>query len=75
MGQKSAVIFGVGPRRGIGAELCHRAAREGFHVFVNGRTENKVSAIVKGIISEGGSAEPLVADVTNKNQVSGVVNR
>ena len=38
----AAIVFGVGPRRGIGAELCHRAARDGLHVFVNGRSEDKL---------------------------------
>ena len=69
MHKKAAVIFGVGPREGVGAELCCRAARDGFHVFVNGRSPAKLSAIVASIIAEGGSAEPLVADVTAESQI------
>jgi len=46
---KSAVVFGVGPRQGVGAELCFRAAKEGLHTFVNGRSEDKVLAIVDAI--------------------------
>ncbi|MDG0991117.1 MAG: SDR family NAD(P)-dependent oxidoreductase [Luminiphilus sp.] len=75
MHRKAAVIFGVGPREGVGAELCFRAAREGFHVFVNGRSSEKLSAIVASIVAEGGSAEPLLADVTVENQIIVAMNQ
>ena len=70
---KSAVIFGVGPRQGVGAELCFRAAKEGLHTFVNGRSVDKVLAIVDAIRAEGGSAESLVADVTDPAAVAHAV--
>ncbi len=70
---KSAVVFGVGPRQGVGAELCFRAAKEGLHTFVNGRSEDKVLAIVDAIRAEGGSADPLVADVTDPTAVAQAV--
>ena len=69
----AAVIFGVGPRQGIGAELCHRAAREGLHVFVGGRSAEKLEHVVTGIRREGGSAEALLADVTVPEQVTTAV--
>jgi len=34
MNRKSAIIIGVGPVRGLGAQLCHRFAAEGLHVVV-----------------------------------------
>ena len=61
MAKKAAVIFGVGPREGVGAELCCRAAREGFHVFVNGRSPAKLSAIVASIIAEGALSRTFVS--------------
>ncbi|MEC8176544.1 MAG: SDR family NAD(P)-dependent oxidoreductase [Pseudomonadota bacterium] len=66
----AAAIFGVGPRDGVGAELCHQAARAGHHVFVNGRTAEKIEAVADAIRADGGSAEPLLADVTNVEQVN-----
>jgi NAD(P)-dependent dehydrogenase (short-subunit alcohol dehydrogenase family) len=66
---KNAVIFGVGARNGVGAELCHQAAARGFHVFVNGRTEEKINAIAEAINEDGGEATPLLADVTDDLQV------
>ena len=66
----AAAIFGVGPHKGVGAELCYQAARAGHHVFVNGRTAEKIEAVADAIKAEGGSAEPLLADVTDVGQVN-----
>lgn len=66
----SAIIFGVGPRQGVGAELCHRAAARGLHVFVNGRTQEKIDAVVADIEAAGGSATALLADVTVEVEVN-----
>ena len=66
----AAAIFGVGPHKGVGAELCYQAARAGHHVFVNGRTAEKIEAVAEAIRAEGGSAEPLLADVTDVSQVN-----
>ena len=67
---KSAIIFGVGPRQGVGAELCHRAAARGLHVFVNGRTQDKIDAVVADIEAAGGSASAVLADVTDAAAVN-----
>ena len=73
--QTNAVIFGVGPRQGLGAELCHRAAARGLHVFVNGRTAEKIDAVVADIEKAGGSASALLADVTDEKAVSAAVEQ
>lgn len=70
----SAIIFGVGPRQGVGAELCHRAAARGLHVFVNGRTQDKIDAVVADIEAAGGSASAVLADVTNAKAVKTVLD-
>lgn len=71
--ETTAVVFGVGPRQGLGAELCHRAAARGMHVFVNGRTAEKIEAVAEDIIKAGGSAAPLLADVTDEAAVNQAV--
>ena len=68
--QNSAIIFGVGPRQGVGAELCYRAATRGLHVYVNGRTQAKIDAVASHIEAVGGSATPLLADVTQAAEVN-----
>ena len=71
--ETSAVIFGVGPRQGLGSELCHRAAARGLHVFVNGRTAEKIESVVADIKKAGGSASALLADVTDEKAVNRAV--
>ena len=44
-----AVIMGVGPDRGLGAQLCKRFAKEGLHVVAAGRTPASLDAVVADI--------------------------
>src|SRR5262249_34697553 len=57
-----AVIIGVGPDRGLGAQLCKRFAAEGLHVFAAGRTRASLEALAADIAAAGGRAAPVVAD-------------
>jgi len=66
MSQRSAIVIGVGPDRGLGAQLCRRFAREGLHVLVAGRTGEKLEAVVESIEKDGGSAEAVVSDATSE---------
>ena len=70
----STIIFGVGPRQGVGAELCHRAASRGLHIFVNGRTQDKIDAVVTDIEAAGGSASAVLADVTDAEAVNSALD-
>jgi NAD(P)-dependent dehydrogenase (short-subunit alcohol dehydrogenase family) len=63
---KRAIVIGVGPDRGLGAQLCRRFAAEGLHVLVAGRTQARLDAVVKSITEAGGSAEAVVADATSE---------
>jgi len=65
----TAVIIGVGPDRGLGAQLCKRFASEGLHVLVAGRTRSHLDAAVADIKSAGGQATAVVADATKENDV------
>jgi NAD(P)-dependent dehydrogenase (short-subunit alcohol dehydrogenase family) len=61
---KTAVVSGVGPLEGLGAQLCVRFARLGLHVLVAGRTQAKLDAVVDAIGGAGGSAQAVIADAT-----------
>ena len=61
---KTAIVSGVGPLDGLGAQLCVRFARLGLHVLVAGRTQAKLDAVVDAIGSAGGSAQAVIADAT-----------
>src|SRR5689334_8244044 len=62
----TAVIIGVGPDQGLGAQLCKRFAAEGLHVLVAGRTKAALDAVVGDIVSAGGRATAVAADATSE---------
>ena len=61
-----AIISGVGPDQGLGAQLARRFAGHGLHVFVAGRTAASLAAVVAGIVRDGGRATAVVADATDE---------
>jgi NAD(P)-dependent dehydrogenase (short-subunit alcohol dehydrogenase family) len=65
-----AVIIGVGPDRGLGAQLCKRFARDGLHVVAAGRTLAALDAVVADINKSGGTASSFVADATKEADVA-----
>jgi NAD(P)-dependent dehydrogenase (short-subunit alcohol dehydrogenase family) len=69
MGKPVAIVFGVGAEQGLGAALCRRFAKEGYHVIVSGRTAARIEQVAKTIKSGGGSAEARVTDVTREADV------
>jgi NAD(P)-dependent dehydrogenase (short-subunit alcohol dehydrogenase family) len=69
MGKPVAIVVGVGAERGLGAALCRRFAAEGHHVFVAGRTAEKIAQVVRTIEQQGGSAEPITVDATREEDV------
>ena len=69
---QTAIIIGVGPVHGLGAQLCKRFAALGLHVIVAGRTQAKLDEVVSLIESEGNRASACVADATNEAEVDGL---
>jgi NAD(P)-dependent dehydrogenase (short-subunit alcohol dehydrogenase family) len=68
----AAVIMGVGPDRGLGAQLCKRFAKEGLHVVAAGRTPASLDAVVADIEASGGKASSFAADATNEVDVAAI---
>jgi NAD(P)-dependent dehydrogenase (short-subunit alcohol dehydrogenase family) len=66
---RKAVIIGVGPDRGLGAQLCRRFAAEGLEVFVAGRTKSALDAVAADIGAAGGQSTPVVADATKEEDI------
>lgn len=66
---KTAIVIGVGPDRGLGAQLCRRFAALGLHIVVAGRTRENLDAVTDSIRAHGGSAEAVVADATDEAQI------
>ena len=69
MAAGSALVIGVGAEAGLGAQLAHRFAREGFRVLVAGRTEARLKSVATAIKQAGGQAEPIAADATREQDV------
>jgi 3-oxoacyl-[acyl-carrier protein] reductase len=64
----------TGSSRGLGAGIARRLARDGFAVAVNGRPgDDGVAAVARTIESDGGIAKGFGADVTDEDQVNGLV--
>lgn len=64
---KTAIISGVGPDQGMGAQLARRFAKLGLHVFLAGRTAASLDAVAAGIARDGGTATAVVADATSES--------
>ena len=75
MGKPVAMVVGVGAELGLGAALCRRFAEGGHHVFVAGRSADKIEQVVRTISSKGGSAEPVVTDTTREEYVIRLFDR
>lgn len=67
---RSAIVVGVGPERGLGTALARCFAEYGLHVYIAGRSEEKLNAVVAGIQNGGGIATPIVADITSEQDIS-----
>jgi NAD(P)-dependent dehydrogenase (short-subunit alcohol dehydrogenase family) len=70
-----AIVVGVGPAAGLGGALCTRLAREGLHVFVAGRTREKVEKLALSIRNAGGRATAVPGDTTNEHDVVALFDR
>lgn len=70
MASKTAIVIGVGPHEGLGAAIARKAAAQGFHTFVAGRTFEKVKAVADAIADAGGAATPVQCDATEEAAVA-----
>jgi NAD(P)-dependent dehydrogenase (short-subunit alcohol dehydrogenase family) len=66
----------TGSTAGIGFAIAQSLAQEGAHVYVNGRTQERVDAAVAAIRSQagdGGSVEGIVADFSSSAGAQAVI--
>ncbi|HEY7295290.1 MAG TPA: SDR family oxidoreductase [Dehalococcoidia bacterium] len=64
---KNAIIYGAGG--GIGGGVARTFAREGAHIFLVGRTREKLERLAAEIAADGGRAEVAVLDALNERAV------
>ncbi len=68
---RRALVTGAG--RGIGMACAAALAQAGAHVVLVSRTAAEIGAVAEEIRADGGSAEPLVLDVTDTAAVRAAV--
>jgi 2-hydroxycyclohexanecarboxyl-CoA dehydrogenase len=73
MSIKVALVTGAGA--GIGAAICHRLAREGIAIGVLDRMIEGATAVADEIMSGGGKAIALQADIADREQVKVAVEK
>ena len=61
---KDAVIFGGSGA--IGSAVAHAMAREGAHVYLGARSQEKLDWVASSIRTAGGAVETFVADVLDE---------
>ena len=71
----SAIVIGVGPERGLGATFASYFAAKGMHVYIAGRSEDKLHKIADKIEQNGGSVTAVVADTTVEDNVTKLFNK
>ena len=67
---KTAVVIGVGPLNGLGAQLCVRFAQRGLRTYVAGRTQANVDAVAAYIQEQGYDARGVATDAREAESIS-----
>jgi NAD(P)-dependent dehydrogenase (short-subunit alcohol dehydrogenase family) len=65
-----ALVFGVGPRRGLGAALARRFAAEGLTTIAVARNKARLARLEKAARAEGLALHGFVADATDESAVA-----
>jgi 3-oxoacyl-[acyl-carrier protein] reductase len=66
---KNQVVVVTGGSGAIGRAICFRFASEGAKVYVCGRSESKLSAVIDEIKEAGGNAVPGILDISNNDSI------
>lgn len=75
LGLKDKVAVVTGSGRGIGRAIALTLAREGVRVAVNDVFQDRADSVVSEIEAQGGQGLAVTADVTDLDQVRGMVSR
>ena len=69
---RTAVVIGAG--QGMGRAVALKFARNGVHVYLVGRTREKLESVAQEIAGEGGTSTVHVADVSQEHGLDGLLN-
>lgn len=68
-GDQTGVALVTGGGQGIGAAISRRLAADGNHIYVNDLVLDRARSVVEEIERAGGTASPMVADITDSEAV------
>lgn len=74
MNEKRVAIV-TGGSRGIGEAIVKHLARDGMHVAAMARTADKLQRVCAEVKSEGGSAEPVVCDISDTRALADAIEK
>jgi NADP-dependent 3-hydroxy acid dehydrogenase YdfG len=66
------VIVITGASSGIGLATVEAAVRRGARIVMASRSQETLSALARDIVSQGGEAVAVVADVSDRKQVQSI---
>jgi len=69
------VALVTGGNRGIGAAIVKRLARDGLHVIALARNAEKLAEVCAAVSDAGGSAEPVVCDVSDTQALAAAIEQ
>jgi meso-butanediol dehydrogenase/(S,S)-butanediol dehydrogenase/diacetyl reductase len=69
------VVVVTGGAGGIGAAACHAIAAEGGKVVVADLDADAAQNVARAIVAEGGTAESVAVDVTDRSQVRAMIQK
>lgn len=72
---KTAIVIGVGPLNGLGAQLGVRFAQRGLRTYVAGRTQSSVDSVIDHIRDQGNDAFGVVTDARDPESVEGLFDQ
>ncbi len=72
MQNKTAFVTGAG--QGIGRSIALDFAANGFTVFVNDLNQDSAKAVTEEIISKGGNAVSVAANVAKSEEIAKIVS-
>ena len=71
----NATVLITGGSRGLGRELAKALAAEGASVVLVARDQEALNRTVDEICSNGGNAQPIVADIGDKNAIHSIAGQ
>lgn len=72
---KDKKVIITGASKGIGKGIAKVFAKEGAHLLIMGRNEQPLKEVVREITADKGIAHYYVGDVSNENDVNGLVDK